>query len=162
PPAIVAVQQDLSVLAGRPGSPCIGPDYLNYGTVVAVVYSKPVTQSTAGATNSYAVEGDNGANSVQIQPSGRVALLNLRKAISAIIPRKMIVSGITDVHSNLLVAPPTPIKSVSPGTQNPFTGGVSVTGRVLKGDGSPAPGVPVTLTMYDLMHRDSSCESWVR
>src|SRR5579862_4105001 len=72
PPSLVAVQQDLAVVAGRAANPCVGfPNYCNYGTVVAVVYSKPMTQASAGATNSYSVEGNNGANSVQIQPSGR-------------------------------------------------------------------------------------------
>ena len=162
PPSLVAVQQDLTVNAGRPGNPCIGPDYANYGTVVAVVYSKPVTQESAGATNSYTVEGNNSANSVQIQPSGRVALLNLRKGISAIIPRKMTITGVTDVRGNPLVASPTLIQSFVPGTTNLFTGGVAVVGRVLKGDGSPAAGVPVTLTMYDQSHGPYGCEDWIR
>lgn len=163
PPSIITVQQDLSVVAGRPSNPCTGPpNYYNYGTVVAVVYSKPVTQSSAGQINSYTVEGNNGANSVQIQPSGRVALLNLRKGVSAIIPRKMTISGVTDVRSNLLVAAPIPIQSLYPGTPVPFTGGIAVTGRVLKGDGSPVAGVPVTLTMYDRISTGTGCEQWIR
>ncbi len=162
PPALVAVQQDLNVVAGRPANPCVGPNYGNYGTVVAVVYSKPMTQTSAGATNSYAVEGDNGANSVAIQPSGRVALLNLRKGISAIIPRKLLISGVTDVHGNSLVASPTPVQCYYPNTTNLFTGGVAVTGRVLLGDGSPAVGVPVTLTMYDGQASDTGCQQVIR
>ncbi len=162
PPSIITVQQDLSVVAGRPSNPCFGPPYFNYGTVVAVVYSKPVTQSSAGQINSYTVEGNNGANSVQIQPNGRVALLNLRKGVSAIIPRKMTISGVTDVRSNLLVAAPIPIQSLFPGTPIPFTGGVAVTGRVLKGDGSPVGGVPVTLTMYDGISTGTGCQQWIR
>lgn len=163
PPTLIAVQQDLSVQAGRPSNPCVGPAYLNYGTVVAVVYSKPVTQASAGLTNSYTVEGDNGANSVQIQPSGRVALLNLRKGVSAIIPRKMIITGVTDVRSNLLGTVSVQIQSLTPGTSQPFTGGVAVTGRVLKGDGSTVAGVPVTLTMYDQAPTGlDGCSQWVR
>jgi len=164
PPTLVAVQQDLSVVAGRPSNPCISPPpYVNYGTVVAAVFSKPMTQASAGATNSYTLDGDNGANSVQIQPSGRVALMNLRKGISAIIPRKLTISGVTDVRGNALVAPPTPVQSFYPGTTNLFTGGVAVKGRVLNGDGSPAVGVPVTLTMYDEVHGgDSGCMPWTR
>lgn len=162
PLTLVAVQQDLTVVAGRPSPACVGPSYGNYGTVVAVVFSKPITQDSAGATNFYAVEGDNGANSVQVQPSGRVALLNLRKGISAIIPRQITVSGVTDVRGNALVAVPTPIQSFYPDSTNRFTGGVAVTGRVLKGDGSPAVGVPVTLTMYDGAAEPGGCQSWVR
>ena len=162
-PTLVAVQQDLSVVAGRPANPCLTPPtYGNYGTVVAVVFSKPMTQASAGATNSYTLDGDNGANSVQIQPSGRVALMNLRKGISAIIPRKLTISGVTDARGNALVAPPTPVQSLYPGTTNLFTGGVAVKGRVLNGDGSPAAGVPVTLTMYDETHGGDGCVPWIR
>jgi hypothetical protein len=162
PPSLVAVQQDLSVVAGRPSNPCVGPpNYYNYGTVVAVVFSKPMTQDSAGATNSYTVEGNNGANSVQIQPSGRVALLNLRKGISAIIPRKLTVTGVTDVRGNALAAVATLVQCLYPGTTNLFTGGVAVRGRVLKGDGSPAVAVPVTLTMYDGVS-GPPCEPWTR
>jgi hypothetical protein len=164
PPSLVAVQQDLSVVAGRPATPCIvPPPYYNYGTVVAVVFSKPMTQASAGATNSYTLDGDNGANSVQIQPSGRVALMNLRKGISAIIPRHLTISGVTDVRGNALVAAPTPVQSFYPGTTNLFTAGVAVKGRVLLGDGSPAVGVPVTLTMYDkVTGGNSGCLAWTR
>jgi hypothetical protein len=161
-PTLVAVQQDLTVVAGRPANPCVGPDYGNYGTVVAVVYSKPMTQNSAGATNSYTLEGANSANSVQIQPSGRVALLNLRKGISAILPRKLTVTGVSDVRGNPLVAAATPVQCLYPATTNRFTGGVAVTGRVIKGDGSPAPGVPVTLTMYDEVHAGEGCMQWIR
>lgn len=162
PPTLVAVQQDLTVVAGRPAVPCVGPTYGNYGTVVAVVYSKPMTQASAGATNSYTVDGNNGADSVEIQPSGRVALLNLTKGVSAIIPRKMTITGVTDVRGNSLVASPTPIQCLYPGTTKPFTGGVAVTGRVLLGSGAPAIDVPVTLTMYDGQASDTGCQAVTR
>lgn len=162
PPTMIAVQQDLTVLAGRPPMPCSGPPYYNYGTVVAVVFSKPMTQDAAGQTNSYAVDGDNGADSVTVQPSGRVALLNLRKGISALIPRNIMVSGVTDVRGNPLVANPTPIQCYFPGTTNNFTGGVTITGRVLEGDGTPSVGVPVTLTMYDGAASPEGCQQWIR
>ena len=58
--------------ADLPMRPCIGPNYLNYGTVVAVVYSKPVNQAGAGTPSSYTLDGNNGADSAQIQPNGRV------------------------------------------------------------------------------------------
>ncbi len=161
PPTIIAVQQDLTVLAGRPSPACVGPDYKNYGTVVAVVYSKPVTQQTAGMAASYTLDGNNGADSAQIQPNGRVALLNLIKGISAIIPRTLTISNVTDVDGNPLVGGVKPIQCFYPGTTVPFTGGVAVTGRVLRADGTPAAGIPVTLTMYDGLATDTGCEQVV-
>ncbi|HAV65601.1 MAG TPA: hypothetical protein DCY13_24900, partial [Verrucomicrobiales bacterium] len=55
PPSLLVVEQDLYVLAGRPSRPCVGPDFLNYGTIVAVVFSKPMTQEMAGDPASYTV-----------------------------------------------------------------------------------------------------------
>jgi hypothetical protein len=46
--------------------------------------------------------------------------------------------GVTDARGNLLADGARPIRSVYPGTSTPFTGGVSVHGRVLKGDGTVA------------------------
>ncbi|MFO1460689.1 MAG: LamG-like jellyroll fold domain-containing protein [Verrucomicrobiota bacterium] len=161
-PSVLAVEQDLYVLAGRPGSPCIGPEYRNYGTVVAVVFSKPMTQQMAGDPVSYSVDGDNGANSVQVQPGGRVAYLNLRKGISGIRPRTLTLSGVADVRGNALPTAILPIRSVERGTSVPFTGGVAIRGRALKGDGTPAVGIPVTLTMYDQAFGPNSCEPWTR
>ena len=162
PPALIAVEQDLRVNAGRPGNPCIGPPWANYGTVVAVVFSKAMTQETAGVPGAYTVDGDNGANSVQVQPGGRVAYLNLRKGISGILPRALTITGVSDVRTNLLATVTTPIRSVVPGTEVPFTGGVAIRGRALKGDGGPAPGIPVTLTMYDQANGANGCETWTR
>ncbi len=162
PPTLVAVQQDLAIVAGRPSVPCVGPSYGNYGTVVAVVYSKPMDQASAGANASYTVGGSNYAYSVQIQPSGRVALINMRKGISAIIPRALTIAGVTDLHGNALVPTPTLIQCYYPGTTEAFTGGVAVNGRVLLGSGAPAAGVPVTLTMYDGQATPDGCISVVR
>ena len=163
PPTVIAAEQDLTVLAGRPPNPCDSLPYQNYGTVLAVVFSKPMDQAGAGNPLAYTLDGDNGANSVQIQPSGRVALMNLRKGISAIRPRALTVSGVTDVRGNALTGGPWAIRSLDPVTQLPFTAGVAVRGRVLRGDGSPAPGVPVTLTMYDRVYGAFyTCEAWVR
>jgi hypothetical protein len=165
PPQVLAVEQDLLVLAGRPPNPCIGPPFANYGTIVAVVFSKPMTQSSAGDPLAYTVEGDNAANSVSVQPGGRVAYLNLRKGVSGIIPRALTLSGVADARGNVLPTATLPIRSLEPGSANvPFTGGVAIKGRALKGDGSPAPGIPVTLTMYDQVYVASSagCGAWVR
>ncbi|MBK8001598.1 MAG: carboxypeptidase regulatory-like domain-containing protein [Verrucomicrobia bacterium] len=163
PPQLIAVEQDLFVIAGRPSNPCIGPAYRNYGQIVAVVFSKPMTQDLAGDPNSYTIDGDNGANSVSVQPGGRVAYLNLRKGISAIRPRALTLAGVTDVRGNVVTAIAVPIRCVEPGSNDvPFTGGVAIRGRALKGDGAPAPGIPVTLTMYDQVWGPYSCEGWVR
>ncbi len=163
PPQLIAVEQDLFVVAGRPSNPCIGPEYRNYGQIVAVVFSKPMTQDLAGNPDSYIVDGDNGANSVSVQPGGRVAYLNLRKGISAIRPRTLTLGGVTDVRGNVVTATGLPIRCVEPGTEDvPFKGGVAIRGRALKGDGSPAVGIPVTLTMYDQAWGPYSCEAYVR
>ncbi|HAV61011.1 MAG TPA: hypothetical protein DCY13_01430, partial [Verrucomicrobiales bacterium] len=111
------------------------------------------------------MDGDNSANAVTVQPGGRVAYLNLRKGISGIIPRSLTITGVTDVRGNDLGTVTTPIRSVVPGLPNvPFTGGVAIRGRALKGDASPAAGIPVTLTMYDKTQsaRSADCEPWVR
>ncbi|MBI1176201.1 hypothetical protein GC207_02040, partial [bacterium] len=164
PPMVLAVEQDFSVVAGRPSLPCVVPQFKNYGTIVAVVYSKPMTQAGAGEPTAYTVDGDNGANAVTVQPGGRVAYLNLRKGISAIIPRSLTIAGVSDVHGTSLATATFPIHSVEPGTDTPFTRGVTVTGRALKGDGSPAVGIPVTLTMYDRVPdvRSADCAPWIR
>jgi hypothetical protein len=161
PPVLLAVEQELYVSAGRSASMCLGPDYRNYGQVVAVVYSKPVTSASAGDPLSYTLDGDNGANSVSIQPGGRVAYLNLRKGISAIRPRTLTISGVADARSNALPGSEVPVRSVYPGTEVPFTGGVAVRGRVIKGDGTPAVGIPVTLTMHDQISGFIDCSAWI-
>ncbi len=162
PPGIIAVRQALDVNAGRPPASCIGPPYENYGTVVAVVYSKPVSE-TAGEPGSYSLGGGNGANSVQVQPGGRVAYLNLRQPISAIIPRTLTVAGVADPRGNPVTDNMRPVVSEAPGRPGvPFTEGVTITGRVLRGDGSPVAGVPVTLTMFDRVQTPLDCEPWTR
>ncbi|MDH7501179.1 MAG: Ig-like domain-containing protein, partial [Verrucomicrobiota bacterium] len=186
PPAVLAVEQDLSVNVGRPPNPCIGPPWANYGTVLAVVFSKPVSQASAGDPTAYTlwaatgngararaasgssilslsdIGAPNGANSVQVQPGGRVAYLNLRQAVSAIVPRELSISGVTDIRGNSLRTASWPIRSIEPGTTIPFARGVAVRGRVLKGDGAPAIAVPVTLTYHDRAAGFTACEQWTR
>ena len=161
PPTLIAVQQDLTVNAGRPGNPCIGPDYLNYGTVVAVVYSKPVNQAGAGTPSSYTLDGNNGADSAQIQPNGRVALINLYKGISDIIPRTLTITNVTDPHGNLLAGGVSSVLCRDPDNgEQPLKNGVAIVGRVLHSDGTSAPGIPVTLTMNDRVN-DGQCDLFV-
>ncbi len=161
PPTLIAVQQDLTVNAGRPAIPCIGPNYLNYGTVLAVVYSKPVNQAGAGTPSSYTLDGNNGADSAQIQPNGRVALLNLYKGISDIIPRTLTITNVTDPHGNPLTAGVSPVLCLDPENgEQPFKNGVAVIGRVLHSDGTAAPGIPVTLTMNDRAN-SGTCQPFI-
>lgn len=163
PPTVVAVEQDLTVVAGRPALNCIGPpDILNYGTVVGVVFSKPVTAEGAGDPNSYVLGGANGANSTQLQPGGRVVYLNLRKGVSAIRPRTMTFTNIVDARGHALTTSSLPVHSVRTGTSEPFVDGVAVKGRVIRSDGRPAAGIPVTLTMYDRAVVGLGCEEYVR
>ena len=98
---------------------------------------------------------DNGniAGSVQIQPGGRVALLNMQRPVGGIIPRTLTASGILDAHGGALVS-----SGVS--VMNGLTEGVAIRGRVARADGSPAIDVPVTLTMYDLFSA-FTCEPFI-
>jgi hypothetical protein len=155
-PRIISVVQDLAVVAGRPPKLCSTvPDFpRNYGTVVAVLYSKPMTQEKVNLPSAYTLDDGNSAGSVQIQPGGRIALLNLRRPISAIVPRTLTVSGVTDVRSNV-------IASASVTNETSLRNGVALRGRVVRADSSPAPGVPVTLTMYDQSLSAFECSSFV-
>jgi len=164
PPTLLAVEQDLSINAGRPVASCIqgAPDYQNYGTVVAVVFSKPVTQASAGNPDSYTLDGSNGANSVSVQPGGRVAYLNLRKGISAIRPRTLTLSGVADGRGNEVLGGVATVLSLDPDDGTPLTTGAAIRGRVIRGDGTPAGNVPVTLTMYDRGLAGDDCVDWIR
>ena len=141
-PQLVAALQDTTVDAGRPIPTCLAPDRRNYGTVMAVLFSKPMTQASVNLPAAYTLDNGNTANSVQIQPGGRVALLNLRMGISAIHPRQVLVSGIRDLRGNGISSGSLPV-------QTTLNQGVALHGRVARADGNPAGGIPVTLTMYD-------------
>ncbi len=157
-PAVLAALQDLDILAGRPGATCLPAPGRNYGTVLAVLFSKPMTQAQVDVPSAYALDNGNVAGSVQIQPGGRVALLNMRRTFGGIRPRSLTVSGVTDPRGNPVAAAAVP---VGRGT----TQGVAIRGRVVRADGSPAVAVPVTLTEYDQKFDtgfSASCESWVQ
>ena len=49
PPAVLAVFQDISVITGRPFPPCPNPDYLNYGTLVSLLFNKAMRQEDINA-----------------------------------------------------------------------------------------------------------------
>src|SRR5262249_36785115 len=77
-----------------------------------------------------------------IQPGGRVALLAMRRPVSALVARTLTVNSVTDPRGQPVVAVAHPVLT-------DLRSGVAVRGRVARADGSPAIGVPVTLTMFD-------------
>lgn len=156
-PELVSVRQDISVDAGRPRLSCFlralptrmipsktESDVGNYGTVVAVLFSKPMSQESINLPGAYRLDNGNEAAFVQIQPGGRVALLTLKQPVGGIRSRVMTLSGIADVRGN-------PIREMSRPVLTDLTAGVAVKGQVVRADGNPAVGVPVTLTMHDQM-----------
>ncbi len=141
-PRVISVIQDTSVLVARPRIACYGSPYQNYGSVVAVVFSKPMSSAGAGRASAYLVDNGNAATSVSIQPGGRVALLNLQAGLSRMVPRRMSISGIDDPRGN-------PLPGSSVAVQAHADAGVALDGRVVRANGTPAAGVPVTLTYYE-------------
>ena len=151
PPSLVTVFQDTTVQAGRPPGVCVGDgSILNYGTVLSVLYSKPMTSNTVNDPGAYRFDDGNVGGSVQIQPGGRVALINMRNAFSALRPRTLTISGVTDPRGNPISNPVRPVISA-------LTQGISLRGRVVRVDSSPAIGVPVTLTMHDGTAGENGC-----
>ena len=156
-PRLISVVQDLSVQAGQPGIRCdetqpAGGD--NYGTVLAALFSKPMTQDRVNVPAAYSLDNGNTASSVQVQPGGRVALLNMRLGVGAYRPRTMSISGVTDLRDHPVNPAPVPV-------QTSGTNGVAIRGRVARADGTPAAGVPVTLTYYDAQVVGLGCDPMV-
>lgn len=149
PLEILTVQQELDVIVSRPTPRCTPGPANNYGNVLGILFSKPMGQTNASKPTAYQL--DNGttdtngayASHVQIQPGGRIALVSMREGVSAIRPRHLTVTGVSDARGNEVIAIPHEIRTA-------FQDGVAVNGRVLRADGTPAAGVPVTVTMYDL------------
>ena len=156
PPRLVSVIQDPGVQAGRPTIPCstLPYDPRNYGTVLAVLFSKPMTQNGVNLPSAYRLENGNQANSVQIQPGARVALLNMARPVGAIRPRQMTVSGVSDPRGH-------PMILNTRAVQSDLRAGTAVRGRVVRADGSVAAAVPVTLTYYDLDGSGFDCVSFI-
>lgn len=142
PPMILTVLQDIDVSVSRPFFRCTPGPANNYGQVLALLFSKPMLQTNAAIPSAYKLDNGITASGVQVQPGGRVALISMREGVSAIRPRMLTVEGITDPRGNPVTADPQPVFSN-------FRDGVAVNGRVLRADGTPAVGVPVTVTMYD-------------
>ena len=143
PPELLAARQLWEINSVRPKPSCYPGAAWNYGTIVGVLFSKPMTQTNASQPLAYRMDNGIVAGAVQIQPGGRVALLNLREGIGAIRPRVLTVHGVADPRGNLMVSNSLPVTEL-------IREGVAVSGRVVRADGSPAVNVPVTLTMNDL------------
>jgi Tol biopolymer transport system component/protocatechuate 3,4-dioxygenase beta subunit len=142
PVEVLTILQDTEVSLARPYYRCTPGAANNYGNVVAVLFSKPMTQTNANIPSAYRLDSGSTAAGVQVQPGGRVALLSLVEPISAIRPRTLAIQGIRDGGGLPVDTAPRPI-------QTTFRDGVAISGRVLRADGSVAAGVPVTVTYYD-------------
>jgi hypothetical protein len=154
-PQVIAVLQDISVHAGRPNPSCLPPgEYKNYGTVVAVLFSKPMGQDDINAPDAYVLDNGIAANSVRVQPGGRVALLNLKAGVGTLRSRDLSIGAFTDPRGNLL-------SPVTIAVQTEADDGTTVRGRVARSDGSPARNVPVTLTMLDEIQTNIDCSPFV-
>jgi hypothetical protein len=168
PPEVMMVMQDPEVHVARPSRPCPNPTstndrgesvrIMNYANVLAVLFSKPMTQETADVPSAYRLEDGNEAAFVRMQNGGRVALITMKGPVGALIPRTMSVTGaVTDARGN----------AMAPVTQ-PFVSrlfeGVTVKGRVIRADGSFAANVPVTLTYDDTQESGlgGDCLEWTR
>ena len=111
--------------------------------MLAVLFSKPMTQSQANVPAAYALDSGNEAAFVQIQPGGRLALVTMREPVGDLVPRLMSVApSVTDARGNALASAPVAV-------QSRLVEGIFVRGRVIRADGSFSAGVPVTLTYYD-------------
>ncbi len=166
PPQLLVVRQDAELHVGRPSKPCNNIQTTNdlgktvgignYANVVAVLFSKPMTQATANVPSAYTLDNGNAAAFVQMQPSGRIALLTMNAPLGGIVPREMTVAGtVKDVRGNAFVSTARPVESF-------LLEGVNVKGRVIRADGSFAANVPVTLTYTDKQANLDSCDPWVR
>jgi Bacterial Ig-like domain/Carboxypeptidase regulatory-like domain len=142
-PQIVTVRQVPEIVSVRPFPSCVGAPAWNYATVVAVLFSKPMTQTNANIPSAYKLDNGVEAMFVQMQPGGRVALLNMRQGLGAVHPRSMSITGVKDARGNLMASNSVPVLNL-------IREGVAVKGRVLRGDGTPAAFIPVTLTMNDV------------
>lgn len=170
PPTVIAVEQELGVHIGRPYPFCGGPTfvdrqgatrlYQNYGTLVAVLFSKSMDRRAVEAPGAFALDTGVGTTGASLQASGRVALVNLHQPIghnvANPVAHDLVMVDVTDERGAPLATTSHPIVSTA-------VTGVSVVGRVLAGSGAPIPGLPVTLTMRDRQQAGSGCRAaWVQ
>lgn len=142
-PQVLNVRAVPEVTSVRPWPSCIGAPANNYATTLAVLFSKPMTQTNANVPSAYRTDNGIAAGFVQMQPGGRVALLNLKQGVGAVHPRALLVDGVRDARGNVM-----PLSTNA--ILNLIREGAAIIGRVFRGDGSAAAFVPVTLTMNDV------------
>lgn len=166
PPEVQVVLQDVEPLVMRPNPPCGGPTfqrfghpatYNNYGTVVAVLFSKVMDAELVERPGTFELDDGTQTNGVKLQPGGRVALINLKKPIGGLIghPHYLEIEDLFDRGGQALISSTQEIKTFA-GEVLPNRG-VQIAGRVLGVDGAPARNVPVTLIMNDEMSTPVGC-----
>ncbi len=146
-PRVLSARQDISILSDRAYLRCPIREYANWGTVLAVLFNKPMAPGDVETPGAYRlVGGDNGARTVKLQEGGRVCLLQLHRGVGsfAVRPRsyRLEVASLPDPRGHL--SSPQDLDVLMADGQ-----GTSVRGRVLGLDGNPVAGAPVTLTMSD-------------
>lgn len=162
PPVVLGAVQDLEVRVARPVNFCFGPTYTlggrdrtyaNYGTLVAVLFSKPLSEASVEQAGAFDLADGTPSNGVELQPGGRVALVNLRNGIADFEAEAPALryANIRDLRSTHGSSGQVEIET--------FAGilGVAVRGRVVGTDGLPAADVPVTLTMHDFHQSAGTC-----
>lgn len=146
PPAVVSVRQDISVVSDRVFMRCPIREYGNWGTVIAVLFNKPMNPAHLSRASDFTFADGNGARTVQLQPGRRVLLLQLHRGIGSFAARPrdyaLQIASLADPRGNRSTAGTYPV------LMTPAKGG-SLRGRVYGVDGQPVAGVPVTLTMID-------------
>lgn len=153
PPEALMVWQDTEVSNGRPWPTCLHLPFENYATILAVLFSKPMAAQQVEIDGAFVLDNGVSNNYARLQPGGRVVLLNMRAPLGAIIPRTLSFVGLTDPRGHPLVQASSPVFSEA-------TQGIAARGQVIRADGTPVAGIPVTLTMYDQYanEADDSCE----
>jgi len=146
PPSILSARQDISVVSDRVHMRCPIREYGNWGTVLAVLFSKPMSPADVEAASAYQFPDGNGARTVKLQPGGRVCLLQLHRGIASFSSRpreySLGIASLPDPRGNRSQPVSLPVLTTP-------AKGASLRGRVYGVDGNPVAGVPVTLTMQD-------------
>lgn len=166
PPRVIAAVQDLAVLYARPGEPKSNSPgfcdeapyydvprelyYLNYGMILALLYSKPVTLEGVGDPAFYALDNGIRSGAILLQEHTRVAYLGLEQGIGEFHNRQLLLSGGSDPRGNPLLKKPVPVQTVA-------HAGAPVRGRVIRGDNSPGAFLPVTLTYLEHFPKGDAC-----
>lgn len=160
-PEIVSVVQDLAPIVGRPNPFCYGPSftrfgrtlgYGSYGTLLAVLFNKPMDPAIVERPDSFHLDVGSVSNGVKLEPGGRVALVNMRDGIATFRPHGLVAAAtVVDARGHSLVSQNHDIELAA-------SSGVSIAGRLVDVGGAPISGLPVTLTMNDLVATSLGCQ----